>query len=139
MRGALDAGHKSTNKKSITEAWRALSRNPVYVFVFIGMIFASAASSGLLIWIPSLFVRVHGLSLYQAGLIVATAALIFGTLGTIAGGAIGDRLMLRREPTVMLILSTEVTGDEQPGVTLNRFRQATGPVGPWMDRIVALR
>ncbi|MFN5780400.1 MAG: exosortase C-terminal domain/associated protein EpsI, partial [Novosphingobium sp.] len=52
---------------------------------------------------------------------------------------IADRLLLRREPTTMLILSTEVTADEDPAITLDRFRQSTGPVGPWMDRIVALR
>ena len=52
---------------------------------------------------------------------------------------IGDRLLLRREPTVMLILSVEVSTAEDAGTTLDRFRQATGPVGPWMDRIVTLR
>lgn len=52
---------------------------------------------------------------------------------------IADRLLLRREPTTMLILSTEVTADEDPAIRLDRFRQSTGPVGPWMDRIVALR
>jgi len=52
---------------------------------------------------------------------------------------IGDHLLLRPEPTAMLILSTEASSDEDPGVTLDRFRQATGPVGPWMDRIVTLR
>lgn len=54
-----------------------------------------------------------------------------------------DRLLLRREPTVLLILSAEVapaqTSARNPGTTLNRFRQATGPLGPWMDRIVAVR
>lgn len=52
---------------------------------------------------------------------------------------IEDRLLLRREPTAMLILSVEASGSEDPGVALDRFRQATGPVGPWMDRIAALR
>ena len=52
---------------------------------------------------------------------------------------IADRLLLRREPTTMLILSTEVTADEDPAIRLDRFRKSTGPVGPWMDRIVALR
>ena len=52
---------------------------------------------------------------------------------------IEDRLLLRREPTAMLILSVEASGSEDPGIALDRFRQATGPVGPWMDRIAALR
>lgn len=52
---------------------------------------------------------------------------------------IADRLLLRREPTVMLILSTEQAPGESGAIALNGFRQATGPVGPWMDRIVAVR
>ncbi len=52
---------------------------------------------------------------------------------------IADRLALRREPTVLLILSTEGPASARPGHTLERFRAATGPVGSWMDRIVALR
>ena len=52
---------------------------------------------------------------------------------------IKDRLLFHREPTVMLILSVEAKPGEDPAVTLDRFRRATGPVGPWMDHIVALR
>lgn len=52
---------------------------------------------------------------------------------------IADRLLLRAEPTVMLILSTEPRPGEDADQTLAAFRQSTGPVGPWIDRIVALR
>lgn len=65
--------------------------------------------------------------------------LLTGSALKLKFATIGDHLLLRREPTIMLILSTEVTADEAPGVRLDRFRQATGPVGPWMDRIVTLR
>jgi predicted MFS family arabinose efflux permease len=96
LRGGLDAATTNpARQQSLSTAWRALGRNPVYIYVFVAMIFSSAASSGLLIWIPSLFVRAHGLSLYQAGLILAAAALTAGTLGAFVGGAIGDRLTQR--------------------------------------------
>ena len=52
---------------------------------------------------------------------------------------IGDRLLLRREPTTMLIISAEEQAGVQAADAINRFKQATGPLGPWMDRIVALR
>ncbi len=52
---------------------------------------------------------------------------------------IADRLLLRAQPTVMLILSAE----NQPGVqaepALAQFRQSTGPLDSWMDRIATLR
>lgn len=52
---------------------------------------------------------------------------------------IADRLLLCREPTVMLILSTELAGNHDPVETLDSFRSATGPIGPWMDRVAAGR
>lgn len=52
---------------------------------------------------------------------------------------IGDRLLLRREPTTMLIISAEEQAGVQAADAINRFKQATGPLGPWMDRTVALR
>jgi exosortase A len=52
---------------------------------------------------------------------------------------IGDRLLLRARPTILLILSAE----NKPGVRaeplLAQFRQSTGPLDSWMDRIVTLR
>lgn len=52
---------------------------------------------------------------------------------------IADRIVLRREPTAMLILSSEGADGRTGAWTIAAFRQSTGPVGPWMDRIVALR
>lgn len=52
---------------------------------------------------------------------------------------VADRLALRREPTVMLILSTETADPAAAAQTLAEFRAATGPTGPWVDRIVAVR
>lgn len=53
-----------------------------------------------------------------------------------------DRLMLRRVPTMMLILSVEEEAAvaQQPGGdpaidTLHDFRRAIGPVGSFMDHI----
>lgn len=46
-----------------------------------------------------------------------------------------DKLLLRAEPTTMLILSAE-TGTAPEGIdAVTRFREAIGPLGPWMDRV----
>lgn len=66
-------------------------------------------------------------------------SLLTGSALELKLATIVDRLLLRREATTMLILSSEFVGDQGPGDALDRFRDATGPVGPWMDRIVALR
>lgn len=65
--------------------------------------------------------------------------LLSGSAVQLKLATIADRLLLRREPTAMLILSSEPSTGEDPDQTLAAFRQSTGPVGPWMDRITALR
>lgn len=67
------------------------------------------------------------------------AGLLSGNALRLKLATMQDRLLLQREPTVMLILSTEPRPGEDGAATLDRFRQSTGPVGPWIDRIVALR
>ncbi len=50
-----------------------------------------------------------------------------------------DRLLLRARPTSMLILSAEELPGKPAAASIAAFRQSTGPLGDWMDRIAALR
>jgi exosortase A len=52
---------------------------------------------------------------------------------------IEDRLLLRARPTMVLILSAENQPGAQAEAVLAEFRQSTGPLDGWMDRIAALR
>ena len=52
---------------------------------------------------------------------------------------IGDRLLLRARPTVMLIVSVEDRGQGNPVAALAAFRKAPGPLDQWMDRAAGLR
>lgn len=52
---------------------------------------------------------------------------------------IQDRLLLRARPTMMLILSTEARPGHDPAPALAAFRQSTGDLAPWMDRIAQVR
>ena len=49
-----------------------------------------------------------------------------------------DKLLLRAEPTQMLILSAETARPGEGIAAVTRFREATGPLGPWMDRVSAI-
>ena len=51
---------------------------------------------------------------------------------------IRDRLLMRAEPTAMLILSAEEDGAGSARQSLAAFREATGPAGVWMDGIAQL-
>lgn len=83
--------------------------------------------------------RAHGSIERLAETYYRNGALLTGSALQLKVALIGDRLLLRREPTTMLIISAEEQAGAQAGDAINRFKQATGPLGPWMDRIVALR
>ncbi|MXO83714.1 exosortase A [Altererythrobacter aestiaquae] len=50
-----------------------------------------------------------------------------------------DRLVLRAQPTMMLILSAEETETQKPARSIAAFRQSIGNESEWMDRIAGLR
>jgi EpsI family protein len=52
---------------------------------------------------------------------------------------IGDRLLLRAQPTAMLILSAEQRQGFDAAKALTAFQAAIGDPGPWMDRIAEAR
>lgn len=68
-----------------------------------------------------------------------TGALLTGSNARLKLANIGDRLVLRAEPTMLLILSTETGSDAEQAAALEAFRRAAGPLGPWMDRMGAGR
>lgn len=51
--------------------------------------------------------------------------------------AMRDRLLLDPRPVSMLVLSPETRGPEEGAEIIGAFRQATGPLGPWLDRLAA--
>ena len=68
-----------------------------------------------------------------------TGLLLTGSNPRLRIAALEDRLLLRSRPTMMLILSAEESPGQQAAPAIAAFRQATGPLGPWMDRIAAVR
>lgn len=50
-----------------------------------------------------------------------------------------NRLLLQSQPTMLLILSAEKSGKNNPSEALTAFRQSTGALDRWMDRIAAAR
>jgi exosortase A len=68
-----------------------------------------------------------------------TGALLTGSNARLKVANIADRLALRARPTLLLILSSEQQPEAAQAGTLAAFRQSTGPLGPWMDRIARAR
>lgn len=89
-----EAGDQSRAPAMIVTMRHAL-RKPMFVHVFVAMTLNSMMLSGVLVWQASFLIRVHGLSLTQAGLLAGLAAGVFGGLGSLLGGPLGDRMFKR--------------------------------------------
>ena len=57
----------------------------------IGFAMIAFCSYGTAAWIPTYFVRVHGWSIGQVGLVFGLIVMIFGSLGIVTGGRLSDR------------------------------------------------
>lgn len=87
---------ESERAPTIAETWRYATRNRMFVYAALGMISNSVVGSGILIWQAPLLVRVHDLTLVNAGLTVGAIALFGGAASTFLGGFIADRLSAKR-------------------------------------------
>lgn len=114
-RGAMDprksgdAKPTAQNAPSLLETLKfALSSAPIRN-VFIAVAFKSCVLSGVLVWAASYFIRVQGLPIEQAGVIVGLSIAIFGGCGSLLGGVVGDRAYkiggLKAQPLVPFVTS----------------------------------
>ena len=70
-------------------------RLPSFAHIMVGVGFTGIAGYGLGVWSPSLLVRVHNMSLVDAGLYLGLIGVFGGGLGTISSGLLVDRLARR--------------------------------------------
>ena len=81
--------------RSMMSAVSGIVRLPSFFLIALGVGFAAIPGYGLGVWSPSFLVRVHGMSLVDAGLWLGIIGLSGGTVGTILSGVLADRLALR--------------------------------------------
>ena len=67
-------------------------RLPSFTHIMLGVGFTGIAGYGLGVWSPSFLVRVHDMSLVDAGLYLGLIGVFGGGLGTISSGLLVDRL-----------------------------------------------
>lgn len=67
-----------------------------------------------------------------------TGDLLTGSNSRLKLANMQDRLLVRPEPTMTLILSAEERPGQPAAQSIAAFRRATGPVGEWMDGIAQL-
>ncbi len=81
-----------------------LLRNKGYWTVSLGMAMMTFAVGGMQVWMPTFLTRVRGVPLDRANLIFGGMTVIAGTVATLFGGWLGDRL-LKRTPAAYQLVS----------------------------------
>lgn len=71
--------------------WKVLFQSVPLRYLYLGYALFGIASNNLGIWVPSFFVRVHGMSLVQIGTIAGILAIVVGVPVTIMGGYLSDK------------------------------------------------
>jgi len=82
---------------------KLLASRPTFLALVVASGVASFAGYAIQLWLPSFFIRSHGLSVGAAGTWLAAINVLSGISGSLAGGMIGDRLALREKRWMALV------------------------------------
>ena len=100
VRGASDHVADSVERGTVL----GLFRNQAYWTVTLGMAMMTFAIGGMQVWMPTFLTRIRQVQLDRANLIFGGMTVLAGTVATLFGGWLGDRL-LRRTPAAYQLLS----------------------------------
>jgi sugar phosphate permease len=99
VRGASDHLPNTLERGTIL----GLFRNRAYWTVSLGMAMMTFAVGGLQVWMPTFLTRVRGVPLDRANLLFGGMTVISGTVATLFGGWLGDRLLRRTRAAYQLV------------------------------------
>jgi MFS family permease len=98
-RGASDHLADSVERGTIL----GLFRNKAYWTISLGAAMMTFAIGGLQVWMPTFLTRVRGVPLDHANLVFGGMTVVAGTVATLLGGWLGDRLLQRTPAAYQLI------------------------------------
>ena len=110
---------------SLSHAAVLLVRPSQFRSSFAAIVAASVVSIGMMSWFAVVLIRVHGLTVREAGLASALAGGLLGGLGSLTGGWIANRWLAGR-PQALLGLSAIGVGISIPCGLIGLHAQATG-------------
>ena len=127
-RGQFDSLQETPERGSV----RGLIHNPAFLTATLGMAMMTFAQGGLLVWMPTFLSRMRGYTLLQANNLFGLIIAVDGTVASLAGGWLGDRL-LRRTKSAYYLVSAASMGLGIPVMTVALFNR-----GPAMVPGIAL-
>jgi len=98
-RGQFDSLKETRERRSVS----GLVRNPAFLTATFGMAMMTFAQGGLLVWMPTFLSRMRGYTLLQANNLFGVILAIDGTIASLAGGWLGDRLLRRTRSAYYLV------------------------------------
>jgi MFS family permease len=90
-RGQFDSVRETVERGTI----RGLTRNPAFWTATLGMAMMTFALGGIQVWMPTFLSTMRGYSLKAANELFGGIIVLDGTLASLAGGWLGDRLLPR--------------------------------------------
>jgi MFS transporter, Spinster family, sphingosine-1-phosphate transporter len=98
-RGQFDSLRETPERGTVS----GLAHNPAFLTATLGMAMMTFAQGGLLVWMPTFLSRMRGYSLLQANNMFGLIIAIDGTVASLAGGWLGDRLLPRTRSAYYLV------------------------------------
>ena len=117
VRGASD--HVADNVERGTVL--GLFRNQAYWTITLGAAMMTFAIGGLQVWMPTFLTRVRHVPLDRANVVFGVMTVIAGTVATLFGGWLGDRL-LRRTPAAYQLISAVGMALSIPAIMVAIYR-----------------
>jgi MFS family permease len=103
-RGRFDSLPETRERRSVL----GLARNPAFLAATLGMAMMTFAQGGLLVWMPTFLSRMRGYTLLQANQLFGLIIAIDGTVASVLGGWLGDRLLQRTKGAYYLVSSVSM-------------------------------
>lgn len=122
-RGLFDSQLETSERRSVA----GLVRNPAFLTATLGMAMMTFAQGGLLVWMPTFLSRMRGYSLVKANNLFGIILAIDGTVASLAGGWLGDRL-LRRTKSAYYLVSAASMGLGIPVMMVALFNRGSAMV-----------
>ncbi len=92
----------------LKRAFNAVLSTPTLVYVFLGGALLSFGMNGIVAWSPTFITRALGLSTTEATRMLGVAGLVAGTIGTLLGGWLADRLQKRFAHSRVLVTGVSI-------------------------------
>lgn len=102
-RGYSEHDHDGVATSSLSETLRFLFSNPAWIYLIVGAAFLSIPGYGVLMWGYEFYGRVHGMAPIAIGQWMALIVGVGGSLGTLIGGRLADKLGAARKSRAVLV------------------------------------